>query len=206
MNPKFNTGFFERYARESLVALLGPRYACLRNVDRPDLQDPTGGLGIEVTRAIDENRQTAEQLVNEMADRQIFDLSPDDLSSINRYGYAYGLQDSVIGRLEYDYWSLALPLRRIIQSKVHKVADGFYGDFQEFGLYIFSKAMLTPDELRLTMDFTITQQCDCKRCYSMLYMSQIQQLAVCDLRKKLIHYFEITPKQRRQFYRNALGI
>lgn len=206
MDPKFNTCFFERYAKVSLVELLGEKYANLQNFDRPDLQDVNQGLGIEVTRAINENKQTAELLVNEMAGRRIFDIGNDDLLSIDQYGYAYGLYDgSVVGRLEYEYWSLALPLRRIIKSKVHKVADGFYGDFREFGLYIFSKGNLSPDEVKLAMDYTLELQNGSERRYSKLYISQIQSIAVCNLQQNEVENYSISQELRRTFYKRAVG-
>lgn len=49
LTPKFDTCFFERYAMVSLATLLGDHYAHLVNRDRPDLQDETQSIGIEVT-------------------------------------------------------------------------------------------------------------------------------------------------------------
>ena len=48
---KFDTNFFERYARITLTSLLGDRYGQMLNEDRPDLQMEDRSLGIEVTRA-----------------------------------------------------------------------------------------------------------------------------------------------------------
>ena len=113
LNPKFDTCFFERYAMVSLATLLGEHYAHLVNRDRPDLQDEVQGLGIEVTRAIRENKNVANALVNEMAGEDIIEVNAQDLRQIKQSGYAYGLGDgSIIGRNEYDFWSLALPLKR----------------------------------------------------------------------------------------------
>ena len=124
----------------SLATLLGEHYAHLVNRDRPDLQDEEQGIGIEVTRAIRENKNVANALVNEMAGEDIKEVNAEDLQHINQSGYAYGLGDgSIIGRNEYEFWSLALPLKRILEIKMNKVNDGFYGDFDEFGLFVFTK-------------------------------------------------------------------
>lgn len=206
MRAKFDTCFFERYAMFSLATILGDKYANLVNYDRPDLQDIEQGLGIEVTRAIMENKATAQSLINEMG-AGIDDVDDDDLLSMEQYGYTYGLQSGrYVGRLEVDYWSLALPLKRIIQSKVRKVADGFYGDFREFGLYIFSKDTLTPDEMELTMNYTIDLQRNGDRAYKELFVSQIQQMYACNLKDRTIREFSIPLAQRRQFYMNAIGL
>ena len=73
LNPKFDTCFFERYALVSLATLMGENYAHLVNRDRPDLQDETLSIGIEVTRAIRENKNVANALVNEMAGKKIME-------------------------------------------------------------------------------------------------------------------------------------
>ena len=49
---KFDTCFFERYAKNTLETFLGSSYSALVNEDRPDLQMPDRSLGIEVTRAM----------------------------------------------------------------------------------------------------------------------------------------------------------
>ena len=90
MTPKYDTCFFERYAMYSLEALLGERYAHLVNADRPDLQDEAQGIGIEVTRAITEDKNVANSLINEMAGRPVKEVN-EDLLKIQESGYSYGL-------------------------------------------------------------------------------------------------------------------
>ena len=98
---KYNTCFFERYASLVIREFLGERYANLENIDRPDLQDNTLGIGIEVTRAIQENKNFANSLINEMAADEILKVDKSLLSDIQRFGYAYGFRawgrDSVFG-------------------------------------------------------------------------------------------------------------
>ena len=134
-NRKFDTCFFERYAQITLETCLGPEYADLVNEDRPDLQMPDKSLGIEVTRAMEPKKDVATDMLKEMAGLQVEEEDREEVDKIIQSGYGYGLQDGkYIGHLEYEYWALAQPLRRIIQSKVGKVASGFYGEFKEFGL------------------------------------------------------------------------
>ena len=158
---KFDTCFFERYARQTLTTLLGEKYAALVNVDRPDLQMEDKSLGIEVTRAMEPRKE---------------------IGRILKSGYAYGLQEGrFIGHLEREYWSLALPLRRIIASKIGKVGSGFYGEFEEFGLYIFCKDNLTEEEVILTMEYASELQRNLDVKYSTIYLALTDCLWVCDL-------------------------
>ena len=137
---KFDTCFFERYAQITLETILGDNYAGLVNEDRPDLQMLDKSLGIEVTRAMEPTKNVANELLKEMAGLEIKEEDKEEVNQIISTGYGYGLQDGkYIGHLEYEYWALAHPLRRIIESKVSKVGSGFYGDFKEYGLYIFCK-------------------------------------------------------------------
>ena len=88
LDPKFDTCFFERYAMVSLATLLGEHYAHLVNRDRPDLQDEAQSIGIEVTRAIRENKNVANALVNEMAGEDVKEVNAEDMLHINQSGYA----------------------------------------------------------------------------------------------------------------------
>lgn len=179
---KFDTCFFERYARISLMTLLGQEYAALINEDRPDLQMEDRSLGIEVTRAMEPRKDVAREMLKEMAGLEVQESDREEMGEILRSGYGYGLQDGkYIGHLEYEYWALALPLRRIIASKIEKVGSGFYGDFKEFGLYIFCKDDLSHDEVILTMEYASDLQRHLDVRYSKMYLSLIDRLYVCDL-------------------------
>ena len=205
LNPKFDTCFFERYAMVSLATLLGEHYAHLVNRDRPDLQDEAQGLGIEVTRAIRENKNVANALVNEMAGEDIIEVNAEDLRQIKQSGYAYGLGDgSIIGRNEYDFWSLALPLKRILEIKMDKVNNGFYGDFNEFGLFVFTKEDLDLEQIKQTVAFMMERQAYQNRFYSRLFISQIQTLYDCDLETGQYRKIRVNKEQRRSFYEKSI--
>lgn len=204
MTPKFDTCFFERYAMYSLEALLGERYAHLVNADRPDLQDEEQGIGIEVTRAITEDKNVANSLINEMAGRTVKEVD-EDLLKIQESGYSYGLDlNYSVGSNEYNYWALALPMKRILESKLWKVNNGFYGDFKEFGLYVFTKYDLVADEVNEIIGFMMDAQQNCQVRYKHLFISQIETLFDCDLRQGDFDCFPIDSKLRRKFYYKAI--
>ncbi len=210
---KFDTCFFERYAQISLESLLGPEYHDLLNEDRPDLQMPDKSLGIEVTRAMEPRKDVADALLIEMAGYDIREEDRNEVNEIIRTGYGYGLQDGkYIGHIEYEYWRLALPLRRIIESKIGKVGAGFYGDFKEYGLYIFCKDHLDDEEVRLTMEYASDLQRNLDIRYSKMYLSLIDRLYVCNLTEvdrivKPTKYasHEITHRMRKEFFLKALS-
>jgi len=209
---KFDTCFFERYAQVSLETILGKEYAALVNEDRPDLQMPDGSLGIEVTRAMEPRKDAAMSMLSEMAGLPVKEEDREEMDRIISSGYGYGLQDGrYIGHLEYEYWALAHPLRRIIESKVSKVGSGFYGEFDEFGLYIFCKDNLTEEEVILTMEYTSDLQRHLDVRYSKMYLSLIDRLYVCDLSQvDRIHHptkctsYEITRRMCKEFFNKAL--
>ena len=209
---KFDTCFFERYAQITLETVLGKEYAELVNKDRPDLQMPDRSLGIEVTRAMESNKRAALHMLKEMAGLEVHEENREEISQIIKSGYGYGLQDGkYIGHLEYEYWSLALPLRRIIESKISKVGSGFYGEFQEFGLYIFCKDDLTEEEVNMTMEYASELQRHIDVKYSKIYLSLINRLYVCDLsevnrtdHKTTCTYYEISSRMCKEFFLEAL--
>lgn len=204
IGPKFDTTFFERYAMIMLSSILGEHYSNLINSDRPDLQDISQGFGIEVTRAIKEDKTEAELLINELAGSDIF-FTDADMQDIDFYGYAYGLDyRGLMGKQEKRYWSLALPLKRIIASKVRKVADGFYGNFKKFGLFIFTKESMTTLEIQMVVEYIFDLQKENKVKYQELYIAQTDKLSVCYLDTLQIIDYTIDKDQCRHFYKNAL--
>lgn len=204
MTPKYDTCFFERYAMYSLAALLGEGYAHLVNADRPDLQDTERGIGIEVTRAITEDKNVANSLINEMAGRQVKEVN-EDLLKIQESGYSFGLDlNYSVGSNEYNYWALALPMKRILESKLWKVNNGFYGEYNEFGLYVFTKYDLVADEINEIIGFMMDAQEKCTVQYDHLYISQIDTFFDCDLHQGDFDCFPVDSKLSRSFYYRAI--
>lgn len=204
LTPKFDTNFFERYAKISLTELVDRQFDHLVNRDRPDLQDEVNSIGIEVTRAMHESKNVAHALINEIAGRQIMDVSDEDWIDMTTHGYGYGLDATLIGKVEYNYWALAMPMKRIIANKIRKVDEGFYGDFDFFGLYVFSKEDLNQNQVKQTIRYAMDLQKNKSRTFSTLYISQIQELFVCDLEKETSEKIEINKSQRRLFYKKAI--
>ena len=172
---KFNTCFFERYAMLTLERVLGARYSGLINVDRPDLQMPDKSLGIEVTRAMEENKASALSMLKEMAG-----INQDVIDTGCTYGF--GLEDGLaVGSLEYEYWTLAQPLKRIVASKIEKVGSGFYGNFKDYGLFVFCKYDLSEEEVLMTASYARELQRHIDIKYSHLYLAQADKFYVCIL-------------------------
>jgi len=207
---QFGTCFFESYAQISLSALLGHEFDCLVNIDRPDLQSDDGhSIGIEVTRAMEENKTAEDALL-----KDISGITPapkdDDLEQILESGYAYGLHEGkYIGVKELSYWSMALPLRRILESKVSKVGNGFYGRFDKMGLYVFNRENLREADAIKAMNYTISLQRYLDIRYDHLYLADINDLFVCNLEEGLkdgarLARYPISQESRKAFYEEAL--
>lgn len=185
---KFGTCFFERYAQLTLETILGDRFAGLVNMDRPDLQSKDGRLGIEVTRAMEPNKKNANQLLKELAGMEIKEEQRSDLQSIVESGYAYGLPGlDYTGAVENDYWALALPLKRILKSKIEKVAKGFYGNFDHFELYVFCRDLLDMSQVEAALSYTLELQDNLDLRFDTLYLSQTDTLYVCNLKDNKLY-------------------
>ena len=209
---EFGTCFFEQYAQISLSALLGSDYDTLVNRDRPDLQSRDGhSMGIEVTRAMEESRKAHLDLL-----KDISGITPSgreeetDLGRILEFGYGYGLRKGrFVGARELSYWSMALPMQRIIESKVHKNGDGFYGTFDQMGLFIFSHDNLLEPEALKAINYTMSLQKNLERRYDRLYLADVDDLFVCNLEDGLseasrLVRIGITREQRQSFYMEAI--
>ncbi len=207
---EFGTCFFEQYAQISLSALLGSEFDCLVNRDRPDLQSEDGrSLGIEVTRAMEESKKAADEMLLDVAGR-----TPQprvaEIEQILENGYAFGLEEGkYIGVKELLYWSMALPLAHILESKVSKVGNGFYGRYDKMGLFVFCREDLGAAEARKAMTYTISLQKYQDIRYNRLYLADVDDLFVCNLDDgitpdaRMIRY-RISQEQRQAFYREAI--
>lgn len=201
--PKFDTCFFERYAKITLETILGEKYSKLVNKDRPDLQTEDNSIGVEVTRALKESKIEAIKLLNEMAVAKVKDVS--GLTEKRGAGYVYGLVDAdSVGAEEYRYWLEASSLKRVIENKVKKVINGFYGDFKDFGLYIFTKDDMTPDDLIAAMKLTMELQSGAKQQFQTLYISEIQNLYVCDVATLSYKQYPISVELCKKFFVNSI--
>lgn len=208
--PKYDTCFFERYARETLIDLVSCRYAGLVNRDRPDLQDDYQSIGIEVTRAMRESKKSAGRMVNNVAGNQVLksvsisnpanNIENEDIFA----DYGFVLNGQANGKAEKLYWLKALPLQKIILNKIEKVIDGFYGDFEEFGLYVFSLEHLAQSDIIETVDWIIDIQEGRKHHYNYLYVSQCDELWVCNLTLREVVRHTIPLEKRRRYYQQAL--
>ncbi len=207
---EFGTCFFERYAQISLSALLGHEFDDLVNLDKPDLQSADGhSIGIEVTRAMEESKRAADEMLLDVAGETARSRS-EELEQILEYGYAFGLQEGkYVGVKELAYWSMALPLRHILESKVNKVANGFYGHFDKMGLFVFSRENLGVAEAVKAMNYTISLQKFHDNRYNRLYLADVDDLFVCNLddglkySSRMLRY-RISQEQRRAFYLEAV--
>ena len=211
---KFDTCFFERYAQLTLQTLLGEEYASLVNKDRPDLQTPDNRLGIEVTRAMEPDRHNANQLLKELAGMHITEEHKEEIQKIVESGYAYGLPGlNYTGYLEQEYWSLAQPLQRILTSKIQKVGQGFYGNFNQFGLYVFCRDLLDIKQVEAAVTYTLLLQDNLDIRFQTLFLSQTDTLYVCRLTESLTYEginsrivtYTIPDNLRREFFFKALG-
>ena len=206
----FGTCFFEQYAQVSLSALLGSGFDALVNRDRPDLQSPDGkSIGIEVTRAMEENKAAEQALLKDLAGISAGSHT-DDYDRILENGYGFGLEGGkYIGKKEFFYWSMALPLRRILESKVAKVGNGFYGRFDEMGLFVFSRENLGMTDAVKAMNYTLSLQKHQDIRYNRLYLADVDDLFVCNLDdglkgdSRLVRY-RVSQQQRQDFYREAI--
>ncbi len=209
---KYDTCFFERYSMLVLKTVLGHKYDDLVNEDRPDLQSSDGHtLGIEVTRSIEGGKAAAQEMLKDLAG---ISAERENLVAVLRKILSNGYGDCRrVGRhaggLEIDYWGMALPMKEVITNKVRKVSSGFYGDFDEYGLFVFSKDPLDVLTVGVTLKYIMDIQQDKKVRYSSLFLHCAEKLYVCNLEDDIspeyrITDHDITQEQRKRFYLESL--
>ena len=207
---EFGTCFFEKYAQIMLATVLGPAFEPLVNRDRPDLQSLSGrSMGIEVTRAMEESKAAGLALMEDIAGLTR-GLPADDRDTILESGYSFGLRTGkYVVVNELPYCQMALAMRRMLESKVSKAANGFYGHWDRLGLFVFSKDNLSEGDAAKAMNYTISLQKYQDIRYDRLFIADIDDLFVCNLDDGLtaasrLARYRVTQDQRRAFFLEAV--
>ncbi len=180
---KYGTRFYEKYAQLTLERIVSGGFSVLTNADRPDLQAPDHSIGIEVTRAMEGSKKVAQDLLKEVSGlvpRLEDDPDYADALLSSGYGYAYKGREYMSFR-DADYWAMALPLQRILQSKVAKVGNGFYGDFKQMGLFVFCMDPISEEGVMGVIEYVRSLQRMQERRYDTLYLSEVNSLHLCRL-------------------------
>ena len=113
-----------------------------------------------------------------------------------------------------------LSLKRIIASKIEKVGSGFYGDFNRYGLFVFCKYDLSPEDVRMLIGYARDLQRHLDIRYSEMYLAQSDRFYFCDLTvpsriapqtaespmasDRSFKVFEISPDLRRSLFLETL--
>lgn len=211
---KYDTCFFERYAMTELQQLLGHEFDTLVNSDRPDLQTPDATtLGIEVTRAMEGGKQAALKMLKDISGISAgAGESLAEVDAMRSSGYGYGLREGgFIGGLELDYWMGARPMKAIIANKVGKVSSGFYGNFKEYGLFVFSNDPLSLANTYSVVNYILGLQSELDVRYSRLYISAVRDFYACNLEDNIsmeyrVSTYSVDENLRKAFFLSSLDI
>lgn len=209
----FDTCFYERYARAVIEKYSGSEYANLINGDRPDLQMEDGSLGIEVTRAMEPSKKAAMVMLRDLtglgqqaAESGMLESLPEkDKELILNSGYGYGVGNgSLIGEKDNEYWSLAQPLREILNSKIQKVDSGFYDNFKHYGLFVFCRYDLDKEEVELIHKHVIATQFNHKTVYETVWLAFTDTLYVCHAFDNSMESYGISDEDACGFFLESL--
>jgi len=188
----FDTRYFERYARLSLVWAGGAEFSALRCADLPDLQAPDRTLGVEVTRAMLQSRQEARTFSDEIAGR----LSGYDLRWLERLRRGAGPHcDST------DPYAEVLAA---IRKKVDRLESGDYDGFDRYGLYVFSAGDLSRAEALRAAAALGRMQRGLPRRYGALYLNQVQRMYFCTPDPPRCRTCAIPPETQERLHQAAL--
>ena len=75
-----------------------------------------------------------------------------------------------------------------------------YGEFKEFGLYIFTKDDMTAEDLLAAMKWTMELQAKAEKQFTTLYISEVQTLYVCDVATLSYKQYPISSEMCKNFF------
>ena len=97
----------------------------------------------------------------------------------------------------------------ILQSKVSKAGNGFYGRFDKMGLFVFCKDDLDEAQAAQTCRYVMQLQRNQEIRYNRLYLADIDQFFVCNLDEGLsfdarLLTIPVTQDQRQEMFLQAI--
>lgn len=186
----FNKYYFEEYARLSLISIVPSWEGRLLHKDKPDLQNETDDIGIEVTSSISKNVREIEKYGSKHLGCDVTEIEEQfrgEFFKKNGIAYGYSTSKGLVSR------NFVLQFNEQIKEKSLKKAG--YTHFKQNGLYIFTDQSLIDSDLRLL------PQID-KKDFDFLYLNFIDSLLL--ISGGSVYSFSFSDKQLIDFKSNAL--
>jgi len=135
MNRK--SRYHEELARSILQIYVPDICSHLLLDDIPDLQDPSGAIGIEVVRAVSDGE--ADAFFYKNLNKTVEEISERGLNKFEKLGAHPIIYKGRLGGAEYPaHWSWEVTLAAIV-NKIFILNKGHYHEFEKYGLFVFSK-------------------------------------------------------------------
>jgi hypothetical protein len=195
--------FYEAIAKLTLLHLFPAKFSALAHEDRPDLQDKTADIGIEVTRALFKSAIKPFGFTPG-TDGEETDGNP--LSRLSKIECETGLYDrSQTAYSLNEIWQGLSELNMSFSRKIDKLNTKDFALFSENGLYIFSPSVriFSDREVRSFSDRAAKQQEKYKNKFDIVYINDFGNFFYCNLRLQQITVYTINPEKLLDFCMEA---
>lgn len=186
--------YWECYAKIVLEELFPDNFCNLRLADKPDLQYSVGSIGIEVTRAEDQEQVEAERLYSYLpyeneSKRQRHIERIEQIGAKVQNGFLSGIPDE-------DNFNR---INTAIDRKCTALSKGGYAKFKEYHLFIFSTIYAVEHMLKEELELLIMK--NIVKFYRMIYVLIPGGMYCFDLITKNYKVFDIDSNMQ---YRHAI--
>lgn len=179
--------YYECYAKIILSHLLSINCESILIRDRPDLQFIDDSRGIEVTQAIDQDQQIAENLYTNIHSVRSKEGA---IQEIHHCGCKY--EDGIlIGKLGTDSFKFIM---KAIETKLEKLNNGGYARFCHYELFVFSDIYANDMMLNDTLLSMRTLSNKYKLSFEKIFVSVPGSLYIFELPSKQFHVIDYSNK------------
>ena len=179
---RINKEYFEYYAKYSLITSVDKNYSYLNKGESPDWQSDILDIGVEVTRAIDENIYLAYNIISEYFGNVFISNHTAQKIQERKQQYAELHKYTDASSIDYNDISNIDNLRKRYIHKTIKLNKN-YIHYNENLLYMFTFKTMDADEVKQCFKIDLGHY---KHNFDLCFVNCFDRIYVCDFVKKEI--------------------
>ena len=190
--------YYEERARQTLHIACGYDIQSLVRADKPDLQDQTNGIGIEVVRDVYEPEEAFTGFVYDL-EKHPEKITEQRLEARRKKGGIIDIENGTIthASLGKTYPNDPNHLIEVIKGKIDKIEQKGYQQFAEYRLYVFVDTMLLHEYCESFIYEVMAQVAKYKTSpYTVIYLDQQHIFYECNIVSQAMKRIDISKEDR----------
>lgn len=188
-----NKYYVEEFARQTLHYVCGQSLDTLICADKPDIQDLSGKVGIEVVQDTYENEEVMSHFLNEIRETPFHEVPPEKIERFERFGGHIKVNGDRVGMSDLgETPNTPAHLIETIEKKLETLNKGEYKPFDTYQLYVFvNSVVLFGSASYVDEIIECISTLDMPLSFETLYLDCNFEMYICNMKRKAYKRVEI---------------